>query len=140
MFRTRVPLLILTFILVPGSGAQNSQFPDLSHFTKSGTENLIIVADHTFSVRSVVGVISFANHPGEPLPNVLFEILGPGSLERIRHATSDQNGKFRMGHVPQGTYRFKATRTGFSSVVGRVEVSRKADKAAGILIDMPVGN
>jgi len=120
--------------------AQESKFPDLSGFTKSATEHEIVVIEQPFVVRSVRGLIGFKNHPGEPLPEVLFEMIGPDNSREVRHGTSDRNGNFKIGHVPQGSYKFKATRSGFSSVVGTVQVSKTADRVNQIRIDMSIGN
>jgi hypothetical protein len=126
--------------LIPMAVGQNSSFTDISRFTKSATEHEIVVVHEVFSVRSVVGTISFSNHPVEPLTDVLIEILGPGNVNQVRRAMSDQNGRFKISSVPEGAYRFKATRNGFSSIVGTVTVSRRADKTARIHLDMPIGN
>ena len=45
----------------------------------------------------------------------------------------------KMSHVPGGTYRFKATLSGFQSVVGTITVSKRAVKTYEIKIEMPVG-
>ena len=131
---------VLALIFAAGTMTQDPKFPDLSGFTKSSTEHEIVVLERPFVIRSVRGTIGFQNHPGEPLPDVLFEMIGPGNAKEIRHGTSDGDGKFKIAHVPQGSYRFKATRSGFSSVVGIVVVSKKAEEAAKVHIDMPIGN
>lgn len=120
--------------------AQDSRFPDLSGFTESPTEHEIIALGAPLVAHSIQGTITFKNHPGEPLPDVLIEVIGPGSGKQIRHTTSEENGKFRIGHTPQGTYRFKTTRAGFGSVVGTIVVSRGAERAARIEIAVPIGN
>jgi hypothetical protein len=77
--------------------------------------------------------------PDESLPDVLFEIEGPGGERKIRHATGDKKGRFKIGHVPPGIYKFKATRNGYQSVMGTIEVSAKAPEGARIVIPMNVG-
>jgi len=64
------------------------------------------------------GVVSRKEEHHEPLPNVLFEIQGPSTGKKIRRATTDEHGRFKIGHVPAGTYKFKATLDGFQSVMG----------------------
>jgi hypothetical protein len=50
-------------------------------FTKSPTEHIINQIDEPFVVRSVTGVIS--RQQGGPLPDVVFEIQGPGTGRTI---------------------------------------------------------
>jgi hypothetical protein len=98
------------------------------------------VIDHPFTVREVRGTVTFKGHPGEPLSDVLFEIIGPGQTKVLRHAMSDRKGRFDISHVANDTYRFKATRDGFSSVVGTIAVSRKAEREDQIRIEAAIGN
>jgi Carboxypeptidase regulatory-like domain len=91
-------------------------------------------------VRSVGGLIEFKNGPLEPLANVLFEIQGPGTEKQLRRATTDEHGRFKIGQVPIGAYKFKATLNGYQSSVGTIVVSKKADKAAAIRLEMRIGN
>lgn len=73
------------------------------------------------------------------MANVLFEIEGPGTERRIRHATSDEHGQFKIGHIPIGTYKFKATLSGFQSLMGMITVSKEAHKTDKIKIAMAIG-
>ena len=109
-----------------GAQATTALPPDLSGFAKSSTErtvNPIVspIAD-PFQVSSVSGTIR-TERSGEALGQVLFEIRGPGTEQKIRHARTDKHGHFKISHVPQGTYQFKATLDGFQSVVGTIVVS-----------------
>jgi Carboxypeptidase regulatory-like domain len=107
-------------------------------FTRSPTEHIINEIPQPFVVRSVVGLITLP-YGGEPLTGVLFEIQGPGTDRKIRRCKTDEHGRFKMGRVPEGTYRFKATSNGFQSEMGTIIVSRKALKTNEIEITMPVG-
>lgn len=114
--------------------------PTIGDFTKSPTEHIINQIEQPFVVRAVKGIISRQTPgPTEPLANVLFEIEGPGTDRNTRHATTDASGRFKMGHVPAGTYKFKATLNGFQSVTGTVTVSKKASKTDKIKIAMAIG-
>jgi hypothetical protein len=138
----KLPWLSLVVTLAIGTAlcvGQESKFPDLSDFTKSPTEHIILVVEKPFHVRFVEGVIDLQNYPSEPLGNVLFEIEGPGTLRTIRRSTTDMDGRFVIRHVPEGTYRFKTTRDGFKSVIGTIVVSKKAQKDGRIRITVEVG-
>jgi carboxypeptidase family protein len=131
--------IAVTLVVCASSLAgQDSSFPDLSSFTKSATEHIINQIDKPFEVKSVKGTISMERSDNR-LAGVLFEIEGPGSDRRIRHALSDKHGHFRIPHVPKGTYRFKATLNGFQSVIGMIVVSKPRTKASEINIQMRLG-
>ena len=85
------------------------------------------------------GVVSRKEEHHEPLPNVLFEIQGPSTGKKIRRATTDEHGRFKIGHVPAGTYKFKATLDGFQSVMGTITISKNATTENEIRIEMQVG-
>jgi hypothetical protein len=109
-------------------------------FTKSPTEHIINQIEQPFVVRSAKGIVSRqTGGPTEVLANVLLEIQGPGTDRKIRRATSDEKGRFNLGHVPVGTYKFKATLNGFQSVMGTITISKKAAKTDEIKIAMSIG-
>ena len=112
----------------------------IEDFTESPTEHIINEIKDPFVVQSVEGKITLGGADREtPLADTLFEIQGPGSNRRIRHTTADGNGRFRIGNVPNGTYKFKATLNGFQSVVGNITVSKGASKNQEIEVAMKVG-
>jgi hypothetical protein len=133
-------LLVLGAVLVfvPLVSAQDSSFPDISDFTKSPTEHIINQVYEPFHVKSVAGTITF-QMSDQGVPRVLFEIEGPGAQRTIRHGLTDNQGHFKISHVPQGTYVFKATLNAYQSVVGTIVVNRHAAEAATIKIQMHVG-
>jgi hypothetical protein len=108
-------------------------------FSKSPTEHIIIRIEQPFGVRSVRGLINREQGNEGPLTGVLFEIQGPGDEVKIRQATTDEHGRFRMGRVPLGTYKFKATLSGFQSVIGTIVVSKDAPQKDEVKIHMRVG-
>jgi hypothetical protein len=130
--------LIILGIAVACPAQERFQSGELKGFTKSPTEHIISRVDEPFAVSSVRGSVVFSGKD-EPLKDVLFEIRGPGNLERIRAAKTGADGRFKIGRVPEGTYTFKATRDGFQSVVGTLVVSKKADRKKAIKIEMPLG-
>jgi Carboxypeptidase regulatory-like domain len=107
----------------------------IGDFTRSPNEHIINEMHQPFVVNSVAGVFNVQR--GGPLAGVLFEIQGPD--RKIRRCKTDDKGRFRIGHVPPGTYRFKATLISFQSEMGTIIVSEKAAKASEIKIEMPVG-
>jgi hypothetical protein len=125
----------LFLVCVPFPWAQSSSFPDLSDFTKSSTEHIINPIEEPFRVHSVAGTIS-TERSGEALADALFEIEGPGTERKIRHAVTDKHGRFSIPRVPKGTYRFKATLAGFQSVIGTIIVSRAKGTSGEIAIHM----
>jgi hypothetical protein len=108
-------------------------------FSKSPTEHIIIRIEQPFVVRSVNGFINREQGNEGPLTGVLFEIQGPGDEAKIRRATTDKDGRVRIGRVPSGTYKFKATLSGFQSVTGTIVVSKEAPKKDEVKIQMRVG-
>src|SRR5260370_28673698 len=97
-------------------------------FTKSAREHIINQLEQPFVVKSVMGTVSRKQGDREPLPNVLFEIQGPGGDRQIRRTLTDKHGRFKLGHVPEGTYKIKATLNGFQSVTGTITVSNTLRK------------
>lgn len=127
-------LLGLSFALTPDAMTR-SQVGD---FTRSPTERIINEIDQPFVVRTVAGMITLPFGDG-PIAGVLFEIQGPDTDRTIRQCKTDDKGRFKMGRVPEGTYRFKATLGGFQSEMGTIIISKKALGTNGIKIAMPVG-
>lgn len=133
-------LLALLIISTKLGLAQKYDIADYADFTKSPTEHALNVVAQPFTVHSVGGVIQFKNGPLEPLANVLFEIQGPGIKKQIRRTITDVHGRFKIGHVQNGTYKFKATLNGYQSSVGAIVVSKKAERRSNINIEMLIGN
>jgi hypothetical protein len=133
-------ILTLTLVLaIPLTAQDRFTSGELKGFTRSGTEWFIDRIPGPINVRSVRGTVTFQRQD-DPLEDVLFEIRGSGNSGRIRSGTSDSAGRFKISRVPQGTYAFKATKGGFSSVTGTLIVSKRTDRAATIQIAMPIGN
>jgi len=131
--KTATLLICLAFTVALQAKAQDK----IGDFTPSPNEHIINEIDQPFVVSSVGGMITVERDG--PLAGVLFEIQGPGPDRKIRRCKTDNNGRFKIGHVPQGTYRFKATLISFQSEMGTIVVSKQALKTAEIRIAMPVG-
>jgi hypothetical protein len=106
-------------------------------FTKSPTEHIVNQIDQPIVVRSMQGLVIRKDGYHEPL--VLFEIQGPNTGKNIMRATSDEHGRFKLGHGPAGTYKFKATLNGFQSLMRTITISKKATAEKEIRLEMQVG-
>ena len=126
-------LIPLVFAVALQAKAQNT----IGDFTRSPNEHIINEISQPFVVRSIVGMITIQR--GGPLAGVLFEIQGPGTDRRVRRRKTDENGRFKIGHVLPGTYRFKATLMSFQSEMGTILVSKNAARTSEIKIEMLVG-
>jgi carboxypeptidase family protein len=104
-------------------------------FTKAADEYAIAEMKHPLTVSGIQGTITSEVH-GEALKGTLFEIRGPGELETIRSAKTDQRGRFKIRNVPAGTYMFKTTLDGYCSRVGTIIVSKDASQKG---IDLVLG-
>jgi hypothetical protein len=134
----RTATLVLIGIALSITSQDRFESGELKGFTKSSTEHIISRLDHPVTVLSVRGTIIFKSRD-EPMKDVLFEIRGPGTAERIRASRTDTKGRFSISRVPEGQYCFKATERGYQSVVGTVIVSKKADRQTRIKIEMSPG-
>ncbi len=74
---------------------------------------------------------------GAVMEDVLVEIRDDAG--RVTGTKTNRRGAFKLSGVPKGTYRFKVTMNGFQSVVGDVVVSKKANRADQMMIEMKVG-
>src|SRR4051812_5065134 len=63
---------------------------------------------------SIAGVVRDAS--GAVLPGVTVEASSPVLIEKVRTATSDGSGQFRITELPPGTYSVTMTLPGFSTV------------------------
>src|SRR6266850_3936894 len=116
---------IMVSLMIATTALGAAQLTATDNFTKSPTEHIVNQIEQPFLVGSVSGVIIRKEGYREPLPNVLFEIEGPAPERRIRQGKTDEHGRFRIGRVPVGTYKFKATLNGFQSVTGTIIVSKR---------------
>jgi Prealbumin-like fold domain len=98
----------LAILAVTTGVQQQYNSADFSDFTRSPSGHVIDVIEHPLTIHSIQGVISFQGHPGQRLVDVLFEIQGPSPAKTIRQATTDKNGRFKIGQLKDGSYKFKA--------------------------------
>jgi hypothetical protein len=125
--------LFLTAILAIPHGQQPEPFK------QSATEHIIRTVQQPFEVRSIQGVVIEKVADLSPFPDVAFEVRGAGTNGKVIRVTTDDRGRFRFGHLPDGTYEFKATLNGFQSVEGKILLSKKAPRRNRIAIEMLLG-
>jgi hypothetical protein len=129
---------VCVFIL-PGFICAQTKKPtetgELKDFTKPKTEHMIVEIGEPIEVRSIRGVIFYGAN--DPVSGSLFELSDASG--KIRSAKADKAGHFHIRGVAHGTYDFKATKDGFQSVIGKIVVSNRAQKANWIQIQMSLG-
>ena len=138
--RTGKLLAILTFVVLScavGSAQERFQEGPLKGFTKSSLESWTVEYANPFKVQSIRGQVF--DRTSYPLPEVTFEVRGPGKSEKIKGTVTDKNGRFKIKRVAEGRYKFKATKDGFRSVVGTIIVDKQAQRDAAIKIELPLG-
>ena len=82
------PWLLVCIIAITTLGRPQEK-ATIGGFTKSPTEHIINQIEKPFVVRSVAGVISRRQGDQGPLPDVLFEIQGPGTDPKVRRSSPD---------------------------------------------------
>jgi hypothetical protein len=111
----------------------------LDGFSESATEYMIEDLAEPFRVRAVKGTIRSAGGEWPEHVTVLVELRGPEPKASMYRGRTDKRGRFSVANVPDGIYCFKATVAGWSSVVGKIEVSQKAPRRVHIAFVMPLG-
>ena len=61
------------------------------------------------------------------MPGVLVEVTSPALIEKVRSATSDTAGQYRITNLPVGTYTVKFSLEGFQQQVPSMEVAACCD-------------
>src|SRR5438445_3977873 len=85
---------------------------------------------------SIAGTVKDAS--GAVLPGVTVEVASPALIEKVRSATTDGSGQFKITTLRTGTYTVTFTLPGFS-VVKRENVELTSDFTATINADLKVG-
>ena len=84
---------------------------------------------------TIAGVVKDTS--GAVLPGVTVEAASPALIERVRTATTDGSGQYKIGSLRPGLYTVTFTLPGFS-VVKRESVELTSDFTATINADMRV--
>ena len=129
------------------SGSPQARIPDQSPidrcgmegFSRSSVEHIAEEIYKPFVVRSVKGIIISQVGEWPEGIQVIFEIRLPDRSSQIRRAYTDRQGRFSIPNVPPGEYCFKATVTGWQSVVGTILVTAEAEAKSIIAFEMLLG-
>jgi hypothetical protein len=90
-----------------------------------------------FAQSSITGVVKDTS--GAVLPGVTVEASSPVLIEKVRTATSDGNGLYRIADLRPGTYTLTFTLPGFATV-RRDDLVLAAEFTATVNADMKVGS
>src|SRR3954471_16575096 len=97
---------------------------------------LILLPVCAFAQATIAGVVKDSS--GAVLPGVTVEASSPALIEKVRTATSDGGGQYRIIDLRPGTYTVTFTLTGFNTVK-RDGVELTGNFVATINVDMRVG-
>ena len=75
--------------------------------------SLILLPVSAFAQQGqIAGVVRDAQ--GGVMPGVLVEATSPALIEKVRSATTDESGQYRITNLPVGTYSVSFTLEGFT--------------------------
>src|SRR5512139_2750814 len=74
----------------------------------------LLIPSTASAQASIAGVVRDAS--GSVLPGVTVEAASPVLIEKVRSATTDGTGQYRITELPPGTYSVTMTLPGFSTV------------------------
>jgi hypothetical protein len=131
----RIPFTFGIFLLLAGVciGQEKAESDIRSEFLKNSVAGVVIL--RPFIVREVKGVV-LVPYCDDPLPNVLIELRDRAG--KFTATKTDSRGQFKFGDVHEGTYTFKITLAGFSSVVGTVALQKHAKNSEAMRIELPL--
>lgn len=124
-----------------GNSAHGSPIPTcgLAGFALAVDEHIIDEIERPFVVRGIKGkILNVTGYGWTKDVRVLFEIREIGRT-LIRKTYADEDGNFSVKKIFDGQYCFKATVTGWQSVMGIIIVSKKADPKTAIVFEMRLG-
>jgi hypothetical protein len=102
-----------------------------------GTLALVVILPLTaFGQSSFAGLVR--DDSGAVLPGVTVEAASPALIEKVRVATTDGEGRYRVVDLRPGLYKLTFTLPGFSTVVWS-DLELSADVVVTINADMKVG-
>src|SRR2546427_9389510 len=97
---------------------------------------VIMLPFAAFAQSSFAGLVR--DESGGVLPGVTVEAASPALIEKVRVATTDGDGRYRIIDLRPGLYALTFTVPGFSTIV-RSGLELAADVVVTINVDMKVG-
>jgi len=101
-----------------------------------GLAGLVLLPVSVLAQASITGVVKDAS--GAVLPGVTVEAASPVLIERVRTATTDGTGQYRIVDLRPGAYSVSFTLTGFSTVK-REGIELSGSFVATVNADLKVG-
>jgi hypothetical protein len=98
--------------------------------------SVVVLPSTVFAQASITGVVRDAS--GAVLPGVTVEASSPVLIEKVRSATTDGSGQFRIIDLRPGTYAVSFTLPGFS-VVRREGIELTGALTANVSTELKVG-
>ena len=96
----------------------------------------VLMPTFAFAQAQIVGQVR--DESGGILPGVTVEAASPALIEKVRTATTDDQGRYRLEALRPGNYKLTFTLAGFSTVV-RDAVEVPSDVVVTINADLKVG-
>src|SRR5215212_2773876 len=96
----------------------------------------LLAPSAAFAQATITGVVKDAS--GAVLPGVTVEATSPDLIEKVRTATTDSDGQYRIAELRGGTYSLTFSLPGFSTV-RRDDIQLSGTFVATINADMKVG-
>jgi hypothetical protein len=89
----------------------------MKNFIRVAMVCLMALAVYRDAGAQTLGTIagSAKDNSGAILPGVTVEVSSPALIEKVRSATSDSTGLYRIVNLPPGTYTVTFTLTGFNT-------------------------
>jgi hypothetical protein len=97
----------------------------------------LTAASSAFGQASITGTVKDTS--GAVLPGVTVEAASPALIEKVRNATTDGNGQYRIVDLRAGAYTVTFSLSGFSTVK-REGVALEGSFTATINVDLRVGS
>src|SRR5262249_44962501 len=102
-----------------------------------GLVAVVLLPAAAYAQASIAGVVRDTS--GAVLPGVTVEASSPVLIEKVRTATSDGSGQYRVENLRPGIYTVKFTLVGFSTV-SREGVELSGSATTSVNADLKVGS
>ena len=99
--------------------------------------SLTLLTTAAFAQSAIAGVVRDTS--GAVLPGVTVEASSPALIEKVRSATTNETGQYRIVDLRPGTYSVTFTLAGFNTVV-RQGIILETNFTAPINVDLQVGS